>query len=47
MVIDERDFDLDDPYAVETLMRNKQVIVLSRIMNKWREDQKLRESGDD
>lgn len=46
MVIDERDFDLDDPYAVETLMRNKQVIVISRIMNKWREDQKLREGGE-
>ncbi len=46
MVIDERDFDLDDPYAEETLMRNKQIIVISRIMNQWREAQKLRESGE-
>ena len=46
MVIDERDFDLDDPYVTETLMSNKQIIVISRIMNQWREAQKLRESGE-
>jgi len=46
MVIDEHDFDLDDPYAAETLMRNKQVIVITRIMNKWREDQRAREAGE-
>ena len=46
MVIDERDFDIDDPYVAETLMRNKQVIVITRILNKWREEQKLRESGE-
>ncbi len=46
MVIDERDFDLDDPYVEETLMRNKQIIVITRIMNQWREAQKLRDSGE-
>ena len=46
MVIDERDFDIDDPYVAETLMKNKQVIVLTRIMNQWREAQKLRDAGE-
>ncbi|MFC6234995.1 FAD-dependent oxidoreductase [Leucobacter soli] len=46
MVIDERDFDLDDPYVDETLMKNKQIVVISRIMNKWREDQRAREAGE-
>ncbi len=46
MIIDERDFDLDDPYVEETLMRNKQVVVITRILNKWREEQKLRENGE-
>lgn len=42
MVIDERDFEFDDPYVEETLMKNKQVVVISRIMNKWREAQRAR-----
>lgn len=46
MIIDERDFDLDDPYVDETLMKNKQVIVMTRIMNQWREAQKQREAGE-
>lgn len=46
IVIDERDFDLDDPYVEETLMKNKQLVIITRVMNKWREDQKLRESGE-
>lgn len=46
MVIDERDFDVDDPYAEETLARSKQVVVIMRIMNQWREAQKLREAGE-
>jgi len=45
MVIDERDFEFDDPH-VEELMRNKQVIIVSRILNQWREAQRLRESGE-
>ncbi len=45
MVIDERDFEVDDAYADEVLSRNKQVIVLNRIMNAWREAQKEREAG--
>lgn len=46
VLIDERDFDQDDPFVAETLMRNKQVVVLTRIMNAWREAQKQRESGE-
>ncbi|XPP27309.1 MAG: FAD-dependent oxidoreductase [Leucobacter sp.] len=46
MIVDERDFDLDDPYADETLAKNKQVIVMTRIMNQWREEQRLREAGE-
>lgn len=45
MVLDERDFAFDDPHE-ESLLRNKQVIVVSRIMNKWREDQRAREAGE-
>ena len=46
MVVDERDFAFDDPYVDEVLTKNKQVVVMSRIMNKWREDQAARESGE-
>ena len=46
VVVDERDFELDDPYVTETLMKNKQVIVLTRIMNQWREAQKSRDAGE-
>lgn len=45
MVIDERDFTVEDAYADEVLAKNKQVIVMTRIMNAWREAQKERESG--
>ncbi|MGO1539643.1 MAG: FAD-dependent oxidoreductase [Leucobacter sp.] len=45
MVLDERDFDVDDSYADETLAKNKQVIVMSRVMNKWLEEQRERKSG--
>lgn len=37
IVLDERDFDLDDPYAAEVLAKSKQVIVINRIMGQWRE----------
>ena len=46
MVIDERDFDLDDPYVDETLAKNKQVVVMTRVMNAWREEQRKREAGE-
>ena len=44
MVIDERDFDREDPYADEVLAKNKQVLVMTRIMDKWRKDQQEREA---
>ncbi|MEJ6490285.1 FAD-dependent oxidoreductase [Leucobacter sp. USCH14] len=46
MVIDERDFAHDDAFADETLMKNKQVIVMTRIMDKWRDEQRAREAGE-
>ncbi len=46
MVVDERDFDVDDSFADETLMKNKQVLVMSRVMDKWRQEQREREAGD-
>ena len=46
MVINEADFDREDAYADETLMKNKQVVVMTRIMDKWRAEQKEREAGD-
>ncbi|PRI11256.1 FAD-dependent oxidoreductase [Leucobacter massiliensis] len=45
MVLDERDFDVEDPHA-ETLAKNKQVVVMTRIMDKWREEQRRREAGE-
>lgn len=45
MVVEERDFDVDDTYADETLAKNKQVIVMQRVMNKWREEQRAREES--
>lgn len=39
VVLDERDFSFDDPYATETLMRNKQVMVIDRIFRSWIEAQ--------
>lgn len=45
MVIDERDFDLEDAYAEEVLAKNKQVVVMTRIMDKWRAEQAERDAG--
>lgn len=45
MVVDERDFEIDDPYADEVLAGNKQVIVLRRIMEQWRTAQREREES--
>lgn len=45
MVIDERDFDREDAYADEVLSKNKQVLVMTRIMDKWRQDQREREAN--
>ncbi|KUF06811.1 FAD-dependent oxidoreductase [Leucobacter sp. G161] len=46
MVIDERDFAHADPYADEVLAKNKQVTVMTRIMDKWRDEQRAREAGE-
>ena len=46
MVLDERDFAHDDPYADEVLAKNKQVVVIGRVMNQWREEQRRREAGE-
>ena len=46
MVIDERDFQHTDPYADEVLAKNKQVTVMTRIMDKWRDEQRAREAGE-
>ncbi|WP_336660356.1 FAD-dependent oxidoreductase [Leucobacter sp. USHLN153] len=46
MVIDERDFAHDDAYADEVLAKNKQVVVMTRIMDKWRDEQRAREAGE-
>lgn len=46
MVIDERDFAFDDAFADEVLVKNKQVIVMTRIMDKWRDEQRAREAGE-
>lgn len=45
MVVDERDFDVDDSYADETLAKSKQVLVMSRVMDKWRQEQREREES--
>ena len=45
MVVDERDFDREDAYADEVLAKNKQVLVMTRIMDKWRAEQKEREAA--
>lgn len=46
MIIDERDFAHADPYADEVLAKNKQVTVMTRIMDKWRDEQRAREAGE-
>ncbi|MGO3147400.1 MAG: FAD-dependent oxidoreductase [Leucobacter sp.] len=46
MIVNEADFDIPDAYADEVLGKNKQVIVLTRIMNKWRDEQRTREAGE-
>ncbi|MCW2288972.1 pyridine nucleotide-disulfide oxidoreductase [Leucobacter luti] len=45
MIVDERDFDQDDAYADEVLGKNKQITVITRIMNKWRDEQREREAS--
>ncbi|MBO1901581.1 FAD-dependent oxidoreductase [Leucobacter weissii] len=46
MVLDGRDFSFEDPYVEETLLKNKQVVVIQRVMNKWLEEQRAREAGE-
>ena len=43
MVLDERDFQVEDPYGAELTSTNKQVVVMQRVFNAWREEQKQRE----
>lgn len=45
MVLDERDFDVEDAYADEVLAKNKQITVITRIMDKWRSEQVERDAG--
>lgn len=45
IVLDERDFAHDDAYADETLSKNKQVLVMTRVMDKWLQDQRAREES--
>ncbi|MBL3699950.1 pyridine nucleotide-disulfide oxidoreductase [Leucobacter luti] len=45
MIVSERDFDREDAYADEVLGKNKQITVITRIMNKWREEQRAREES--
>lgn len=45
IVLDERDFAQDDAYADETLAKNKQVIVMTRVMDKWLQEQREREQN--
>ena len=45
MVLDERDFEVEDPHVDAVLMKNKQVVVMTRIMNQWRAAQKDREAS--
>lgn len=43
MVLDEADFQHEDPYGAELAASNKQVLVMTRVFNAWREEQKQRE----
>ena len=45
MIVDERDFDREDAYADEVLAKNKQITVITRIMDKWRAEQVEREAS--
>ncbi|GAA1622401.1 FAD-dependent oxidoreductase [Leucobacter chromiireducens] len=45
MIVDERDFDREDAYADEVLAKNKQITVITRIMDKWRAEQAEREAS--
>lgn len=43
MVLDERDFQVEDPFGAELASTNKQVVVMQRVFNAWREEQQRRE----
>lgn len=43
MVLDERDFQVEDPFGAELATTNKQVLVMTRVFNAWRDEQKQRE----
>lgn len=42
MVLTDEDFTLEDPYGAELANTNKQVLVMSRVFNAWREEQSQR-----
>lgn len=43
MVLDEADFQHEDPHGAELAAKNKQVLVMTRVFTAWREEQKQRE----
>lgn len=45
IVLDERDFEVVDPHAEQDRLKNKQMVVMTRIMNAWREAQRAREAA--
>ncbi|WP_243854784.1 FAD-dependent oxidoreductase [Canibacter zhoujuaniae] len=47
MVLDERDFTLTDDYLAALPQQNKQVLVMTRIFDKWRAAQRARAAGDE
>lgn len=46
MVLDPRDFEVDDAWADEEATRNKQKLVLGRIFGQWMQRQQQREAGE-
>lgn len=46
IVLDERDFEIVDEHADELRANNKQVLVMTRILNKWRDAQRERLASD-
>ena len=46
MVVEERDFEMVDPFADKVLAKNKQVTVMTRIMDAWRTEQAARAAGE-
>lgn len=45
MVLNPADFGLEDPHAEQLVASNKQALVISRVMNKWLQEQAEREES--